>query len=97
MHDFVDKELGKAIPYGVYDIGANVGCVSVGINHDTVNSVENVRIPCCDMEPPNRLCHSNSDVSLSGGGTASTRFIGWWNRRWMLVHHTPSLPDFEWS
>ena len=72
MHDFVDKELGKAIPYGVYDIGANVSCVSVGINHDTVNSVETVRIPCCDMEPPNRLCHSNSDVSLSGGGTAST-------------------------
>src|SRR5271163_4902482 len=35
VHDFVDKELGKAIPYCVYDIGANVGCVSVGINHDT--------------------------------------------------------------
>jgi len=29
VHDFVDKELGKAIPYGVYDIGANVGWVSV--------------------------------------------------------------------
>ena len=35
VHDFVDKDLGKAIPYGVYDIGANAGCVSVGINHDT--------------------------------------------------------------
>jgi hypothetical protein len=35
VHDFVDKELGKAIPYGVYDIGANSGCVSVGIDHDT--------------------------------------------------------------
>ena len=30
VHDFVDKELGKAIPYGVYDIGANAGFVSVG-------------------------------------------------------------------
>src|SRR5450631_2768326 len=30
-HDFVDKELGKAVPYGVYDIAANTGCVSVGI------------------------------------------------------------------
>src|SRR5664279_123083 len=28
-HDFVDKELGKAVPYGVYDIAANAGCVSV--------------------------------------------------------------------
>ena len=35
VHDFIDKELGKAIPYGVYDIGANTGWVNVGINHDT--------------------------------------------------------------
>lgn len=28
VHDFVDKELGKAVPYGVYDIAANAGCVS---------------------------------------------------------------------
>src|SRR3954470_24425783 len=34
-HDFEDKELGKAIPYGVYDIGANSGWVSVGVTHDT--------------------------------------------------------------
>jgi hypothetical protein len=35
VHDFVDKELGKAIPYGVYDIGRNAGWVSVGVTHDT--------------------------------------------------------------
>jgi len=35
VHDFVDKQLGKAIPYGVYDIGANTGWVSVGIDHET--------------------------------------------------------------
>jgi hypothetical protein len=34
-HDFEDKKLGKAIPYGVYDIGQNQGWVSVGIDHDT--------------------------------------------------------------
>jgi hypothetical protein len=43
VHDFVDKALGKAIPYGVYDIAANAGCVSVGIDNDTaqfaVNSI----------------------------------------------------------
>jgi Rhodopirellula transposase DDE domain len=33
--DFVDKQLGKGIPYGVYDITANTGWVSVGIDHDT--------------------------------------------------------------
>ena len=34
-HDFPDPELGKAVPYGVYDVQANAGYVNVGINHDT--------------------------------------------------------------
>lgn len=34
-HDFPDKELGKAVPYGVYDIHYNEAAVSVGISHDT--------------------------------------------------------------
>jgi len=43
VHDFKDKQLGKANPYGVYDIGADQGWVNVGIDHDTaafaVNSI----------------------------------------------------------
>jgi len=35
VHDFKDKELGKAIPYGVYDMIHNEGWVNVGIDHDT--------------------------------------------------------------
>jgi hypothetical protein len=35
VHDFPDPEVGKAIPYGVYDLGANAGWVSVGTDHDT--------------------------------------------------------------
>ena len=35
VHDFQDKALGKAIPYGVYDVTNNQGWVSVGIDHDT--------------------------------------------------------------
>jgi Rhodopirellula transposase DDE domain len=35
VHDFKDPELGKAIPYGVYDVTHNQGWVSVGIDHDT--------------------------------------------------------------
>ena len=35
VHDFPDKELGKAIPYGIYDVGANTGWVTVGTDHDT--------------------------------------------------------------
>lgn len=35
VHDFIDKKLGKAIPYGVYDVAGNRGWVSVGTDHDT--------------------------------------------------------------
>ncbi len=35
VHDFEDKELGKVIPYGIYDVADNSGWVSVGIDHDT--------------------------------------------------------------
>ncbi len=35
VHDFMDRQLGKAIPYGVCDIGANTGWVSVGTDHET--------------------------------------------------------------
>lgn len=34
-HDFMDKQLGKAIPYGIYDVGSDEGWVSVGISADT--------------------------------------------------------------
>lgn len=37
MHDFKIPELGKAIPYGVYDLTRNAGWVSVGIDHDTAS------------------------------------------------------------
>jgi len=35
VHDFIDKQLGKAIPYGIYDLARNEGWVNVGVDHDT--------------------------------------------------------------
>ena len=44
VHDFIDPELGKVAPYGVYDVAANQGWVSVGIDHDTAEfAVESIR------------------------------------------------------
>ncbi len=44
MHDFADLKLGKAIPYGVYDLAANTGWVNVGTDHDTAAfAVESIR------------------------------------------------------
>lgn len=35
VHDFADKDLGKTMPYGIYDVSDNTGWVSVGTDHDT--------------------------------------------------------------
>ena len=44
IHDFVVPELGRAIPYGVFDLGHNAGWVSVGMDHDTAAfAVESIR------------------------------------------------------
>ena len=41
VHDFKIPELGRAVPYGVYDIAGNAGWVSVGIDHDTASFAVN--------------------------------------------------------
>ena len=44
VYDFIDPELGKVAPYGVYDLTSNSGWVNVGIDHDTAEfAVESIR------------------------------------------------------
>jgi hypothetical protein len=44
VHDFIDPALGKAIPYGVYDVGQDLGWVNVGTDHDTASfAAESIR------------------------------------------------------
>ncbi len=51
VHDFMDKKLGKAIPYGVYDLTANAGWVSVGTDHDTADfAIRQQQFPQSPME-----------------------------------------------
>jgi hypothetical protein len=45
VHDFVDKELGKVAPYGVYDIAANTACVNLGISKALVHMLQG-RVEC---------------------------------------------------
>jgi len=43
-HDFPDPVVGRAVPYGIYDVAANTGWVSVGTDHDTAAfAVESIR------------------------------------------------------
>ena len=44
VHDFLIPELGRATPYGIYDLAQNTGWVSVGVDHDTASfAVESIR------------------------------------------------------
>lgn len=74
VHDFVDAELGKVVPYGVYDIAANAGCVSVGIDNDTAQfSVNSIR-RWLDLMGRDR--YPNSDqimITADGGGSNGSR------------------------
>jgi hypothetical protein len=78
VHDFVDKTLGKAIPYGIYDIAANAGWVSVGIDRDTaefaVNSIDRWRGTMGRERYPasNRLM-----ITADGGGSNGSRVRLW--------------------
>ena len=78
MHDFVDPELGKAIPYGVYDMTANAGWVSVGVDHDTAEfAVETVRRWWRQM---GRLAYPQAErllITADGGGSNSSRSRLW--------------------
>jgi hypothetical protein len=49
-HDFEDKDLGKVVPYGVYDVGANSGYVSLGIGGPPVIDVVRHSINAAERE-----------------------------------------------
>lgn len=78
VHDFVIPELGRAIPYGVYDLASNSGWVSVGVDHDTsVFAVETVRrwwksMGCERYPQAKRLL-----ITADGGGSNGSRVRLW--------------------
>jgi len=74
VHDFVDKELGKVAPYGVYDIAANAGFVSLGIDNDTAQfSVNSIR-RWLDIMGRERYPDMNQlMITADGGGSNGSR------------------------
>src|SRR5580765_7190490 len=74
VHDFVDKELGKVAPYGVYDIAANAACVNLGISNDTAQfAVNSIR---CWLDVMGRERYSDMDqlmITADGGGSNGSR------------------------
>ena len=78
VHDFIDPGLGKANPYGVYDVGANTGWVSVGTDHDTaafaVNTIATWWNNMGKTLYPNA---SRLLISADGGGSNGYRTRQW--------------------
>ena len=78
VHDFLDKTLGKAIPYGVYDILNNQGWVSVGIDHDTAQfAVNSIRTWWKKMGRRRFPRARQLLITADGGGSNSHRSRLW--------------------
>jgi transposase len=78
VHDFVIPELGRAIPYGVYDLASNSGWVSVGIDHDTASfAVESIRRWWRSMGRALYRGHKRLLITADAGGSNGPRVRLW--------------------
>lgn len=78
VHDFVDKDLGKAIPYGIYDVSANAGWVTVGIDHDTAEfAVNSIRYWWQNMGLQSYPNATRLMITADGGGSNGSRVRLW--------------------
>jgi transposase len=78
IHDFVVPELGRAIPYGVYDLGQNAGWVSVGVDHDTSEfAVATIRRWWYSMGRPTYRRAKRLLITADAGGSNGPRLHLW--------------------
>jgi transposase len=78
VHDFIIPELGRANPYGVYDVAHNLGWVSVGTDHDTAAfAVESIRRWWKTMGAPLYPRAERLQIMADGGGSNGSRVRLW--------------------
>ena len=78
VHDFPNPELGRANPYGIYDIGLNTGWVSVGVDHDTAEfAVASIRRWWRSMGQPAYPKAATLLITADGGGSNGSRVRLW--------------------
>lgn len=88
VYDFIDEKLGKAIPYGVYDVANNEGWVSVGINHDTASfAVATIRSWWYEMGQK-QFKSNKLFITADGGGSNSSRSRLWKKELQLLANET---------
>ena len=99
VHDFIIPELGRAVPYGIYDIAGNTGWVSVGIDHDTAAFATNaIRSWWQSMGRERYPMVKSLLITADGGGSNGSRVRLWKlelqkqaGRRTRRSHHRLSL------
>ena len=99
VHDFLIKELGRAVPYGIYDLAANAGWVNVGIDHDTAAfAVQTIRRWWQDIGRVRYPLARRLLITADGGGSNGSRVRLWKRELQKLadelgiaieVHHLP--------
>jgi hypothetical protein len=99
VHDFLQPELGRAVPYGLYDLAANAGWVSVGMNHDTAAfAVQTIRRWWHDLGQLRYPAAERLVITADGGGSNGWRLRLWKTELQSLadeiglaieVHHLP--------
>lgn len=78
VHDFVDPKLGRAAPYGVYDIADDKGWVSVGVDHDTAAfAVNAIRSWWIGMGRERYANAHSLTITADGGGSNGARVRLW--------------------
>jgi len=78
VYDFPDPELGKVSPYGIYDIGKNMGWVNVGVDHDTAQfAVQSIRSWWYSMGKSYYPDAKKLLITADGGGSNGSRVRLW--------------------
>jgi transposase len=78
VHDFIDKELGRANPYSVYDVASNTDWVNVGTDHDTASfAVETIRRWWNTMGKQRYPAATELMITADGGGSNGSRVRLW--------------------
>ena len=78
VHDFIDRQLGRAVPYGIYDIAENKGWVSVGVDHDTAAfAVNTIRRWWSTMGQERYPNAKRLMITADGGGSNGARVRLW--------------------
>jgi hypothetical protein len=80
VHDFRIPELGRAVPYGVYDIAGNTGWVSVGVDHDTASFAVNAIRSWWHMMGRNRYPDAHSLLITADCGGSNGARVRLWKR-----------------